>query len=865
MRRFTLILLFLGLLVQARATHQRAGEITFTYVGGLTYEVTILTYTYSPSPADRPELKILWGDGTSSILPRTIKEDLTSVIRRNVYVGQHSYPGMGEFKISVEDPNRNAGIQNIPNSVNVPFFIETLLVINPFFAPNNSPQLLLPPIDNGCTHVPYIHNPGAYDVDGDSLSYRLVTCRGANGLDILGYVLPNQLPSNLGSSLTLDPVTGDFVWDSPQSQGEYNIAILIEEWRRGIRIGYITRDMQIIIAACNNHPPEISPIPDTCVVAGGIVDFDVEVTDPENHTITLTGTGGPIVMTDHPSEFDQPVTGPGFVSSHFHWETVCNHVRLSPYQVYFRAVDNSIPINLVDILTTNITVIGPPVQGLTVVPFGNTMRISWNQSPCTNAVGYRLYRRNGFYGYIPGYCETGVPAYMGYQKIADFTKLTDTTYIDDDHGNGLIHGEDYCYIVIAYYNDDAESIASEEVCATLKRDLPIITNVSIRTTSQTKGSVFVGWTKPTELDFNQTPGPFKYFIYRMLPYNTAPALIDSIDGLNDTTYVDTLINTLEVQPGYCIGLLNNTPGNRFEVGKTQKASSIFLTLTPTDEKLILSWNYFVPWVNDSFAVYRYNPLTLMFDSIGRTVTKVYIDSGLVNGISYCYKVKAFGHYSDTLLPNPLINFSQENCAIPQDNIAPCPPSLWVTVICEQDANYLAWTNPNHYCTSDCAGYNIYYSPLEGSDYILIETYHTAEDTFYLHTGLSSIAGCYAVTAFDTIGNESGFSNIVCIDIDSCPGYRLPNVFTPNYDGHNDVFKPFPYTSVAKIDITIFNRWGVSVFTTEDPDINWDGKDKNTNQLCADGVYYYVCDVYEIRLKGLTKRKLTGVIHLINGE
>ncbi|MEZ5198442.1 MAG: hypothetical protein R2764_19275 [Bacteroidales bacterium] len=53
-------------------------------------------------------------------------------IRRNVYKGQHTYVAGGIFTISVEDPNRNYGIVNIPNSVNIPFFIQSELVINPF-------------------------------------------------------------------------------------------------------------------------------------------------------------------------------------------------------------------------------------------------------------------------------------------------------------------------------------------------------------------------------------------------------------------------------------------------------------------------------------------------------------------------------------------------------------------------------------------------------------------------------------------------------------------------------------------------------------------------------------------------------------
>ena len=58
---------------------------------------------------------------------------------------------------------------------------------------------------------------------------------------------------------------------------------------------------------------------------------------------------------------------------------------------------------------------------------------------------------------------------------------------------------------------------------------------------------------------------------------------------------------------------------------------------------------------------------------------------------------------------------------------------------------------------------------------------------------------------------------------------LPNVFTPsNGDDYNNEFKPFPYRFITKIDLTIYNRWGQEVFKTENPEINWNGKDMNLN-------------------------------------
>ena len=105
------------------------------------------------------------------------------------------------------------------------------------------------------------------------------------------------------------------------------------------------------------------------------------------------------------------------------------------------------------------------------------------------------------------------------------------------------------------------------------------------------------------------------------------------------------------------------------------------------------------------------------------------------------------------------------------------------------------------------------------------------------------------------------SNVACVD--NCPVYNLPNVFTPNDDTKNDLFIPFPYRFVERIDLKIFNRWGGLVFETSDTDINWDGTNLNGDDL-AEGVYYYACEVYEQRLNGTIQRDkgLSGFIHII---
>jgi gliding motility-associated-like protein len=125
--------------------------------------------------------------------------------------------------------------------------------------------------------------------------------------------------------------------------------------------------------------------------------------------------------------------------------------------------------------------------------------------------------------------------------------------------------------------------------------------------------------------------------------------------------------------------------------------------------------------------------------------------------------------------------------------------------------------------------------------------------------MPSIVGCFLLTVADFNGNGSDYSNELCFDADLCNAYRLPNVFTPNGDGVNDFFMPFQYDFVESINMYIYDRWGLPVFTTTHPDILWDGKNQFTKQDCVDGVYYYVCDVKEYTLHGIKIRHLNGSI------
>ena len=71
-------------------------------------------------------------------------------------------------------------------------------------------------------------------------------------------------------------------------------------------------------------------------------------------------------------------------------------------------------------------------------------------------------------------------------------------------------------------------------------------------------------------------------------------------------------------------------------------------------------------------------------------------------------------------------------------------------------------------------------------------------------------------------------------------FFAPNIFTPNGDGQNDLFKPLGLESnMVSFEMNIFDRWGGVLFKSTDPSIGWDGTPtKNISAHAADGVFLY---------------------------
>ncbi|MBW8049206.1 MAG: T9SS type B sorting domain-containing protein [Cytophagales bacterium] len=860
-RNFKILFVLLLIVLSVKdviASHLRAGEITAERISSLTYKFTLTLYINTGGLTDQPTAILKFGYGSPEEQEEKAFEpfplNLGNNTQQNIYIFTHIFPGPGSYDVSFWAENRNGGVRNMDDSYNTAFYIST--TINTQVGSNSTPQLLVPPIDIAASGQLFIHNPGAWDPDGDSLSYRLTIPRKAKDVYVNnykdpadpGFFLLPDCPSAGTATFTLDPVTGDIVWDTPCKTGEYNIAFYIEEWRNGLKLSSTIRDMQIFVEECTNNRPMLEIPKDICVIAGDIINDTIKATDIDGDIIQLYGYSGIFNLSSSPAIFT-PASGS------FTWQTSCGHVRDQPYQVTFKAEDVSV-CKLVDIRNWFITVKAPAPTGLSAIANNKSITLSWDFYPCNNAQKMGIWRRTGNYDFDPdSCCEINVPD-PGYQKIAEVA-IYDTTFVDDDNGIGLKKGPNYCYLIAAEFPKPGGGIScADTICQHLVLDVPVITNVSVINTDLSNGEIEVKWVKPLEIADTIYPPPYHYKLYRAKgqygsDYTLIYTLIDTAGAITDTSFLDSGLNTQDSAYNYKVEFYYKDTTFK---GVSDSASSVWLNTVPACRKVQLSWKANVPWSNIERYHYIYKMIgtfqlvdsVLVTEDVGS-----YIDSGLINGDSAWYYIKTNGTYGMPLLPDPLINASQITFEIPRDTNPPLSPILYISqpdcdLICKHiDAfippnNEIFWKDNNLECENNISTYKVYQS----CDGVFKNIDSTKNDTSFSDI---SIARCYVVTAIDIYGNESEFSNKVCTYNCLC----FPNIFTPNNDKNklNEIFspkKPVP-KEINSVKLDIYNRWGKRVFykvfnvSTGDVDIEWDGRANNKRAL-PDGVYYYHAEV-----------------------
>ena len=97
---------------------------------------------------------------------------------------------------------------------------------------------------------------------------------------------------------------------------------------------------------------------------------------------------------------------------------------------------------------------------------------------------------------------------------------------------------------------------------------------------------------------------------------------------------------------------------------------------------------------------------------------------------------------------------------------------------------------------------------------------------------------------------------VLVTLKTAEDIYIPNTFTPDNNGLNDVFKVYG-TSIDRLELTIWNQWGEKIFTTKDKNEGWNGISKGKPQ--PTGVYVYVAKLSLLSGKEVMKK---GMVNLV---
>ncbi len=384
-----LLLIFSG---NSQATHAGGADLTYKCLGGLLYEIeatfyrdcggssepgnVTITYKSATCSYTRSVLanKVLMNNGMEITFPcasasSTCNGGMTTGMRKWVYRTIITLPSAcADWVFSYRICCRNCTVTTIqtPCAVNSEIYVEAKL--NNLLAPgNSSPAFNNMPVAFICLGQNFNYNQGVTDIDGDSLSYELITPKISATAEVT-WLPPASTQSPLASStpFTINPVTGDINF-TPSAMQIGILAIRVNEFRNGILIGSTIRDMQVYTQNCFNSIPSASGINNsnnyiTTTCAGQQLCFNIQTSDPDlSQAVTFSVynpiTGSTVVQT--------PGNRP---SLQFCWTPGPSHISRHPYIFTVTVQDNACPVNGVQTFSYTIYVSGPQATITTIDP-----------------------------------------------------------------------------------------------------------------------------------------------------------------------------------------------------------------------------------------------------------------------------------------------------------------------------------------------------------------------------------------------------------------------------------------------------------------------------------------------------------------
>jgi gliding motility-associated-like protein len=360
----TIIFSFMITWNEAYASHSEGSDLTYKCLGGNQYELTVSFYrdchgVNAPAAAtincssittnQNFTLTLQPVSGTGQEIPVVCSSALTECqggtypgVQEWVYKGTTTLSPATDWVFSFDLCCRNAAITTIVNPGGQNIHIESTLD-NLNFPCNSSPVFSTKPVPFVCMNQMYTFNHGAYDPDGDFITYELVTpMNGPNSyITYIAPYTPTQ-PLTTSPAMVFDMLTGDIKMN-PTMLEVTVLAVKIKQWRNNQLVGYVIRDIQLRTMSCSNTYPYISGISGTwafmtnaCV--GTNLTFNIYAYDPDSaQTVTITWNNSITGATF-------TVTPPGQNSTGtFSWTPGINDI--GTHCITITVTDDNCPIN----------------------------------------------------------------------------------------------------------------------------------------------------------------------------------------------------------------------------------------------------------------------------------------------------------------------------------------------------------------------------------------------------------------------------------------------------------------------------------------------------------------------------------------
>jgi gliding motility-associated-like protein len=364
---------------ESYASHAQSADLTYTCLGGNQYQINLSFYrdcagVAAPNTVNITISSASCGQNFNSTLNRIANtgNDVTPICANMLTVcSGGNNPGVQEWKYSgiINLPMqcvdwtfgfqlccRNNAINTINNPGGEDIYVEAKLD-NENFPCNSSPSFSNPPIPFVCAGQSYCFNHGATDIDGDSLVYTLIppqTSPTTNVNYLPGYSATQPLQSS--PLMTMNPLTGDICM-TPTLIEVTVMAVKVEEYRNGVLVGSVIRDIQLRTIACSNDNPYLTGINGTgsfqlTACAGLPINFNIPSNDINaNQNVTISWNNGIAGATFNTGTGQHP-TGT------FSWTPTTAQISNNAYCFTVTVSDDNCPFNGTQTFSFCITVTG---------------------------------------------------------------------------------------------------------------------------------------------------------------------------------------------------------------------------------------------------------------------------------------------------------------------------------------------------------------------------------------------------------------------------------------------------------------------------------------------------------------------------